>query len=191
MKRGARGLWNKIKTAVANELHANTSPLRASLSLGLGILIGFSPFYGVHTIIVLPLAFLFRLNRPLALLAASTTILPFVPFWLAAGIFTGKLVVPVETASRIIDHVRNALPWDQFDRIVASLVRISKHYLPAAVFDKIEDEAGHGILDGFVQWAIGSSVLAVVGAVLTFAVSYYILLRREAARQKKTGAKTE
>jgi len=53
----------KIVTVVKNELHANTSPLRVSFSLALGILVGFSPFYGLQTITVIALAFLFRLNR--------------------------------------------------------------------------------------------------------------------------------
>ena len=185
MKFGVRTLWNKIKAVLANELRANLSPLRASLSLGLGILIGFSPFYGIHTILVLPLAFLFRLNRPLALLATSTTILPFVPLWLAAGIFTGKLIVPVETAGSIIDSVRGAQSWEQFDRMITFLVNTSRHYLPAGVFDAIEDEAGHGVLDGFVQWLIGCSILAVVSALLTFAVSYFIFLHRQKVRREK------
>lgn len=185
MALGISALWKKIKAVFVKELKANLSPMRASLSLALGILVGFSPFYGIHTIIVLPLAFLFRLNRPLALLAASTTILPFVPFWLAAGIFMGKMVVPVETASALIDFIRNALPCGLFDRMIANSVDFSKHLLPPAVFDKIDEEAGHGVIDGFVQWMLGSSVLAVAGAVVTFAVSYIFFYRREAARKKK------
>jgi uncharacterized protein (DUF2062 family) len=185
MALGMRTLWNKIKTVLVRELHANTSPMRASLSLAFGILVGFSPFYGIHTLIVLPLAFLFRLNRPLALLATSATILPFVPFWLAAGIFTGELVVPVETAGAIIDFVRDALPSGLFDRMIENSVEFSKHILPTAIFDKIDAEAGHGVIDGFVQWMIGTCVLAVIGAVVTFVVSYLLLLRREVARRKR------
>jgi uncharacterized protein (DUF2062 family) len=191
MALGILTLWKKTKDVFVKELRANTSPMKASLSLALGILVGFSPFYGIHTIIILPLAFLLKLNRPLALLAVNTTILPLVPLWLAAGIFVGKIVVPVETASGVIEFIRNALPNGSFDGAVANAVGFSKRLLPSTVFDRIDEEGGDGIIDGFVQWMIGSSVLAVVCAVLTFAVGYFILLRRQAARRNKSEAKNE
>lgn len=193
MNLGVRVLWNKIKNVFTNELHANTSPLRASLSLALGILVGFSPFYGMHTILVLPLAFLLRLNRPLALLASSATILPFVPLWIAAGLFTGKMVVSLKTTSHIVIQLKYMLPYDLFDRVIYASITFCKHFFPADLFNTITTGPcrSHGILSRFVQWAIGSSVLAVVGAILTFAISYLLLLRIAALRQQKSQVKTE
>ena len=185
MKLGVRALWDKTKAVLSKELRANTSPLRASLSLALGVLVGLSPFYGIHTVIVLALAFMLRLNRPLALIASSITLLPFVPLWIAGGILIGEIVVPVETASRIIDFVKNSMTSEQFWGIAAGIAKFCKRLLPPDVFDKVDEEASHGVIDGFVQWLIGCSVFAVVGAILTFAVCYFILIRRAAARRKK------
>jgi hypothetical protein len=181
----------KTKTALANELKANTSPLRASLSLALGVLVGLSPFYGIHTIIVLVSAFILRLNRPLALIASSITLLPFVPLWIAGGIFIGRIVVPLETVSRIIDFAKDLMTYEQFWSIVTGIAKFCKRFLPKDVFDKVDGEASHGVFDGFVQWLIGCSVFAVVGSVITFAVCYYILLRRAAAHRIKLREMTE
>jgi uncharacterized protein (DUF2062 family) len=44
-------------------LHIDDTPHRTALAFGLGILIAFSPFIGIHMAIALLVAFLFRLNR--------------------------------------------------------------------------------------------------------------------------------
>jgi hypothetical protein len=44
-------------------LHTHDSPRRTALAFALGVLIGFSPVLGLHTLIGLLLAFLLRLNR--------------------------------------------------------------------------------------------------------------------------------
>lgn len=185
MNFGVKILWNKTRAVVSNEIKANTSPFRASLSLALGVLVGLSPFYGLHTLIVIALALMLRLNRPLALIASGITLLPFVPLWIAGGILIGKIVVPVETVSRFIDSLNDLITSERFWTIAAGVVKSCKRFLPADVFDKVDEEAGHGVIDGFFQWFIGCSVFAVAGAALTFAVCYYILHKRAASRIKK------
>jgi uncharacterized protein (DUF2062 family) len=44
-------------------LHVEDTPHRTALAFGVGILIAFSPFIGIHMGIALVVAFLFRLNR--------------------------------------------------------------------------------------------------------------------------------
>jgi uncharacterized protein (DUF2062 family) len=181
-------LGNYLRTAknlVIREIHANTSPLRASLSLALGILVGFSPFYGIHIIIVVPLAFLFRLNRPLVLLSVSTTILPMVPLWLAAGIFTGKLVLSIDKANAIVVFCRDSMPFDLFDRAILALVGICRHILPEHLFEKILQGSNGPFLAKFVQWFVGCSVLAVVSAIVTLCITYPILLRISVLRKNR------
>jgi uncharacterized protein (DUF2062 family) len=185
-----RVFWNRIKKVLSDELRANTSPLRASLSIGMGVLVGLSPLYGVHTLIVLALAFMFRLNRPLALLASGITLLPFVPIWIAGGIFIGKLVAPVETTSRIIDHLNDLMTFDQFWKMVSGVARFCKRFIPSDVFKSVDEEASHGVVDGFVQWLIGCSVFAVIGSIIAFVLCYYILTRRVRARRKVTNIGT-
>jgi uncharacterized protein (DUF2062 family) len=175
--------WLKTRAVVVGELRANASPLRASLSLAFGILVGFSPFYGMHVIIALPLAFLLRLNRPLVLLGVSTTVLPVVPFWIAAGIFTGKIVIPIETAGRLVESSRSALP--ALDSLMGHAVAFCRLVFPDRLFDRILLESGHGLMAGFAQWAIGCCVLALMSAVVTFFITYPVFLRASAAWNKR------
>lgn len=185
MKARARMFWNKVKLILLKELHANTSPLQFSLSLALGILVGFSPFYGFHTPIVLALAFLFRLNRVLALAAASTTMLPFVPLWLAAGIFTGKLVMRQESAAALAAYLRRTLPIHNFDAVLGKLMHLCKHLLTPRMFKLVARGSDGHMLNSFVQWLVGCCVLAVVSAIVTFVVSYLIWLWVLARRKKR------
>jgi uncharacterized protein (DUF2062 family) len=178
----------KVKNLISRELHANASPWRASLSLAFGIFVGFSPFYGIHLLLVLPLAFLLRLNRPLVLLAVNTTILPFVPFWLAAGIFSGNLVVSLEKANSIVSACHHSVWGNAFDHIAGSLIGFCRRVLPDSLFDTIlQGSKGH-LMAKFVQWFIGCSLLAVVCAIGTLCITYPIFLRISVIRKRRLQA---
>ncbi len=69
----ARGRWETLWTGVRTSswnawlvtvslLKNHESPIELSLALGLGVFAGCTPFYGFHTVIVIALAFMFRLN---------------------------------------------------------------------------------------------------------------------------------
>ena len=177
----------KIKDLVIRELKANTSPAKASFSLGLGVLVGFSPLYGLQTVLLLLLAFMLRLNRPLALLGGSMTPLPLVPFWIAAGVFTGRLVVPVATIRQLLDAGKATM----FVHAAGSLFAFLRHLLPAGVLNKIDNQSGNHLLAGIVQWAIGCCVFAAVCAILTVVITYPLFKRIQAARRESAQAQQE
>jgi glycosyltransferase involved in cell wall biosynthesis len=60
-----------------------------AFSLALGVFVGFSPFWGFHTLIVISLAVLFKLNKVLAFFASNVSLPPFIPFIIAASLFLG------------------------------------------------------------------------------------------------------
>ena len=53
----------RFRRAVQLLLHIEDTPHRTALAFGVGVLIAFSPFLGIHFGIALLVAFLFRLNR--------------------------------------------------------------------------------------------------------------------------------
>ena len=53
----------RVRRVVQVLLHIEDTPHRTALAFGVGILIAFSPFIGIHMGIALIVAFLFRLNR--------------------------------------------------------------------------------------------------------------------------------
>lgn len=61
-----------------------------AFSIALGVFIGFSPFWGFHTLLVISLAVLFKLNKVLAFVASNVSLPPFIPFIIAASLFLGS-----------------------------------------------------------------------------------------------------
>ena len=61
-----------------------------AISIALGDFVGFSPFWGFHTLIVISLAVLFKLNKVLAFFASNVSLPPFIPFIIAASLFLGS-----------------------------------------------------------------------------------------------------
>jgi uncharacterized protein len=68
--------------------HTHDTPRRTAASFALGVLIGFSPFFGLHTVMAIVLAFVLRLNRVSAIFGAYVN-LP----WIAAPYYTIAAVV--------------------------------------------------------------------------------------------------
>ncbi|WBV59030.1 DUF2062 domain-containing protein [Chryseobacterium camelliae] len=60
-----------------------------AFSIALGVFIGFSPFWGFQTLLVISLAVLFKLNKVLAFVASNVSLPPFIPFVIAASLFLG------------------------------------------------------------------------------------------------------
>jgi glycosyltransferase involved in cell wall biosynthesis len=60
-----------------------------AFSIALGVFIGFSPFWGFHTLLVISLSILFKLNKVLAFVASNVSLPPFIPFIIAVALFLG------------------------------------------------------------------------------------------------------
>jgi glycosyltransferase involved in cell wall biosynthesis len=72
--------------------HNNDSPKKKALSIALGVFIGLSPLWGFHTVIVIFLALLFKLNKVIAFAFSNISLPPFIPFVLYASSKIGQVV---------------------------------------------------------------------------------------------------
>ena len=72
-------------------LHTHDSPRRTALAYAVGVALGFSPFFGLHTVLALLVAFLFNLNR-VAIVVGAYTNLP----WFVAPYYTLTTVAAAE-----------------------------------------------------------------------------------------------
>lgn len=83
-------------------LQSKDSPLKKALSVSLGVLIGLSPLWGLHTVTVLSLAYLFRLNKLIAFACSNISIPPLIPFIIYGGLKAGSIVlnIPLDTPPR-------------------------------------------------------------------------------------------
>jgi uncharacterized protein (DUF2062 family) len=100
-------LGRRLKVLLADLLGREESPERVAAAIALGIGVGFSPFVGVHFLIAIGLAFLFRLNRIDALLGQFVGNPWTLPPVYAAGYALGRLLLRYDRR-RVPD-----LPWDR------------------------------------------------------------------------------
>lgn len=70
-------------------LESDGSNRTKAFSIALGVFVGFSPFWGFHTLLVISLSVLFKLNKVLAFVASNVSLPPFIPFIIAASLFLG------------------------------------------------------------------------------------------------------
>jgi len=64
-------LKEKIISIFKNALTSGTSPQQLTLSCCIGLYIAFSPFPGLHTIMMLAISYFFRLNLPVLFVVSS------------------------------------------------------------------------------------------------------------------------
>ncbi len=90
----------KIKLKIKELLNLNDSPKKIALAFSVGVFIAFSPILGFHTLMVVLVAWLFRLN-PLALIIGAFVNNPwtFTPLyggclWFGVYLYGGASVFP-------------------------------------------------------------------------------------------------
>src|SRR5690606_31251317 len=74
-------------------LHSEDSKTKKSLSVALGVLIGLSPLWGFQTVVVLFLAFIFRLNKLIAFAFSNISLPPLIPFIIYASLKIGSFIL--------------------------------------------------------------------------------------------------
>ena len=82
---------------VASLLREPASPFKSSLALGIGVFIGTTPLYGLHTGIAAGLAVLGRLNFVYLWLGTNISIPPMVPFLLWGSNYFGQMMSSTES----------------------------------------------------------------------------------------------
>lgn len=74
-------------------LHSEDSKIKKSLSVAIGVFVGLSPLWGFQTLVVLFLAFVFRLNKLIAFAFSNVSIPPLIPFIIYASLKVGGFIL--------------------------------------------------------------------------------------------------
>ncbi|NNM88393.1 MAG: DUF2062 domain-containing protein [Phycisphaerae bacterium] len=82
--------WKKMTYQM---IQNNSSNAQLSAAIGVGILIGLLPIYGLQTVIAIWVADRLHLNLPATLLGTEISITPTMPFWLLLSLETGHLLL--------------------------------------------------------------------------------------------------
>ena len=145
-----------FRTLLRQVLHIQESPQRTALAFALGVFIGFSPVYGLHTAMVVLCTWLFGLNF-LAMLTGALINNPWtlVPI-LGATYWTGALLLG-----------RTDVP--NFDWQDMSFSGIYQQVLPYAA-----------------PFLLGGLVLSVLGALLSYPAAYLFFQKHRTALTRPT-----
>lgn len=131
----ARQAWRRLR---GGEL----TPRRAALSVGIGLLIGMTPAYGLHLLIVIAVCVPLRLDTGVAYLAANIS-MPFIaPFITFAEVETGALVLH----GHFMDVSPSGLKAAGIGALVAELIAGTAVLAPAS------GALGGGLTYAFVAW---------------------------------------
>lgn len=78
-------------------LRNQDSPKKKAFSIALGVFLGLSPLWGFHTVIVIFLAILLKLNKLIAFAFSNISFPPFIPFVLLLSLQTGNWVLGIDS----------------------------------------------------------------------------------------------
>lgn len=92
---------------VEDFLGSNDSPKKKALSVALGVFIGFSPLWGLQTILVLMLAVFFRLNKTIAFAFSNVSLPPFIPFIIYGSLELGQVILQEPISYSVNDLMEN------------------------------------------------------------------------------------
>ena len=121
------------------------SSQKKALSIALGVFIGLSPFWGFHTIIVIFLAILLKLNKAIAFAFSNVSLPPFIPFVLYASSKMGQFVLGMEYSYtmeemtenfEVLKHLKTYIVGSFSLAIISAIILGILGYLLLSVFSK-------------------------------------------------------
>ncbi|TBW29257.1 DUF2062 domain-containing protein [Gramella sp. KN1008] len=84
--KGFRKFWKE------DIVKSQEPPHKKAAAIALGIFVGISPFWGLHTLLVFSLAAVFRVNKVIAFLFSNISIPPFIPVIIYASYQMGSFI---------------------------------------------------------------------------------------------------
>jgi uncharacterized protein (DUF2062 family) len=72
--------WRRLREHATAVLHLDEEPSRLAAGMAVGVFIGVTPFYGLHTLLALAAAYIFRLNKAATITGAWLNLPWFAPF---------------------------------------------------------------------------------------------------------------
>ncbi len=142
-------------------LHTHDTPRRTATAFALGVLIGFSPLLGAHTLICLVVAFAFDLNRVAVLLGTYTNLPWFVGPYYAVATFLGARLLGIHMPSGFLGQMRALLSRWSLSNFM-DLIELLRPLIWA--------------------YALGSTLLALAAAVVAYRASLAFILARNRHR---------
>jgi uncharacterized protein (DUF2062 family) len=105
-------------------LHTHDTPQRTAAAYALGVLLGFSPFLGLHTVLGLVLAFALNLNRVAVLLGVYSNLPWILPPYYTLTTWLGASLLGIEVPPGVVERLIEGLEhrsWTEFRAAMLTL----------------------------------------------------------------------
>src|SRR5215207_5798748 len=113
-------------------LHTHDTPARTAAAYALGVIFGFSPFLGLHTILVLAFAFALNLNRVAVLLGIYSNLPWILPAYYTLATVAGAAILRVQVPPGLLRDLSTAVAdasWTDFRILAGRLAPLAWAYL--------------------------------------------------------------
>lgn len=151
--------WRRFKTGVTAVLHLDEEPSRLAAGMAVGVFIGVTPFFFLHTILALLVAFVFRLNKAATITGAWINLPWFAPFVYAFCLELGKAILSGDFS--IIWRI-GELPGYAKDLLRTNPVEHAGTFL---------DRLWAAMFDASLPLFVGTTVVGVVLGVATYFIT--------------------
>ncbi len=101
----------RARQLVVAALTERSTPARLGWAVGLGCVVGSTPFYGFHLPLCVAVATLFRVNRAVTYFGANISIPPLLPFILFGSLQLGTLVLDGHWLPIRLSSMESLDPW--------------------------------------------------------------------------------
>lgn len=141
-----RAIFERLRTRFDRVVGVHEQPERLAAAWALGLTIGFSPLMGLHTVLALLLALIFRLNK-LDVFLGTLVVNPWtLPVYFPVAVFVGKRITGVRVPRFVLprpEEVLHAAVWREHAPWLRSVL---------------------------LAWGAGAMVLALIAGGVTFVV---------------------
>lgn len=104
-------MWKAIVSLARRLANEHSSPARLGWAVGIGVLIGVSPFYGFHLALCIVAATVLRLNRVVTYLAANISVPIIAPFLVLGSVQLGSYALHGEWLPLDVDTLAGIDLW--------------------------------------------------------------------------------
>jgi uncharacterized protein (DUF2062 family) len=158
-----RWKWRRRwKILLLDLLGREEPPERVAAAIGLGVAVGFSPFIGLHLLIALGLALLFRLNKIDTVLG---TFSGNVPTW------TPIFPIGYRLGRTLLGYSRRAVPRPNWNALLHADITWVFHPIESlhVVFGY------HAFLPRLLSFLVGTTILAILLGLAAYAIVLWLL----------------
>ncbi|MBC7741427.1 MAG: DUF2062 domain-containing protein, partial [Bdellovibrionaceae bacterium] len=170
-------------------LRREDSPFKSGVAVAIGVFVGCYPVYGLHTLIVALVAFLFRMNFVYLWLGTQISLPPLIPFLIAGAHYASQLYLSHPphgffglSQDWLIGITLQAVTLSIMFGVFVFLIKTSMAKVLQAKKQKVAARSYQGIGVSFMRLVLLVAGLKTAYLFLWFIVPYYYLFSARARR---------